>query len=90
MFLKIKKYQKNNIFYLVALKLHYKNRRIVDISTFLRFLYGANEVVIYNFLALLTIDTNINQFIYKLTDFLIKIKKFYQKKIAKICFACID
>ena len=24
---------------------------------------GANEVVIYNFLALLTIDTNINQFI---------------------------
>ncbi len=90
MFLKIKKYQKNNIFYLVALKSHYKNRRIVDVSMFLRFLYGANEVVIYNFLALLTIDTNINQFIYKLTDFLIKIKKFYQKKIAKICFACID
>ena len=29
----------------------------------LRFLFhGANEVVIYNFLALLTIDTNINQF----------------------------
>ena len=25
--------------------------------------FGANEVVIYNFLALLTIDTNINQFI---------------------------
>ena len=24
---------------------------------------GANEVVIYNFMALLTIDTNINQFI---------------------------
>ena len=25
--------------------------------------FGANEVVIYNFLALITIDTNINQFI---------------------------
>ena len=25
--------------------------------------YGANEVDIYNFLALITIDTNINQFI---------------------------
>ena len=24
--------------------------------------FGANEVVIYNFMALLTIDTNINQF----------------------------
>ena len=27
------------------------------------YFYGANEVVIYNFLTLLTIDTNINQFI---------------------------
>ena len=27
------------------------------------FLLGANEVAIYNFLALITIDTNINQFI---------------------------
>ena len=27
-----------------------------------RYINGANEVVIYNFLALITIDTNINQF----------------------------
>ena len=27
-----------------------------------KFVIGANEVVIYNFLALITIDTNINQF----------------------------
>lgn len=25
--------------------------------------FGSNEVVVYNFLALITIDTNINQFI---------------------------
>ena len=35
---------------------------------------GAGEVVIYNFLALLTIDTNINQFIYRLPNYFLKIK----------------
>ena len=33
----------------MAISSHFQNR-------------GANEVVIYNFLALITIDTNINQF----------------------------
>ena len=37
---------------------------------------GANEVVIYNFLVLITIDTNINQFIYRITDYLKKFKQF--------------
>ena len=46
----------------MAISSHFQNR-------------GANEVVIYNFLALLTIDTNINQFIYILPDFFIKIKE---------------
>ena len=37
--------------------------------------YGANEVVIYNFLALITIDTNINQFIKVINC--IKLNSFY-------------
>lgn len=42
------------------LRLNYKIKRIVRLyNPFV----GANEVVIYNFLAFLTIDTNINQFI---------------------------
>ena len=44
--------------------------------------FGANEVVIYNFLALLTIDTNINQFI-KVYHIFYKIQYQY-KKIYKI------
>ena len=40
----------------------------------LDFFYGANEVVIYNFLALITIDTKINQFKNILQNYLIKIK----------------
>lgn len=39
--------------------------------------FGAVEVVIYNFWALFTIDTNIKQVIYRLPDSLIKIKKFH-------------
>ena len=39
------------------------NRPPLQMSVMAVYFYGANEVVIYNFLALLTIDTNINQFI---------------------------
>lgn len=46
---------------------------------------GANDVVIYNSLALLTIDTNINQFIYRLSNYFIKIKQFYKKTFTNIC-----
>ncbi len=44
----------------------------VAIATFFS---GAVGVVIYNFFsALITIDTNINQFIYRLSNYFIKIK----------------
>ena len=44
------------------------------ISRYLDIAFGADEVDIYNFLALLTIDTNINQFIYRLPNYFLKIK----------------
>ena len=49
-------------------------KHLLEFFTSYFFQNGANEVVIYNFLALLTIDTNINQVIYRLPDYLIKIK----------------
>ena len=64
------------------LRLNYKIKRIVRLyNPFV----GADGVVIYNFLALLTIDTNINQFIYRLSNYFIKIKQFYKKTFANIC-----
>ena len=44
---------------------------------------GANEVVIYNFLALITIDTNINQFI-KVYHIFYKIQDQFKKYIKPI------
>ena len=41
---------------------------------------GADEVVIYNFLALLTIDTNINQFI-KVYHIFYKLQQSFQKAL---------
>lgn len=62
--------EKNNRFILKRFKvfvfveifesLKYSNLNTLKSSTKTRF--GANEVIIYNFLALITIDTNINQF----------------------------
>jgi len=60
-----------------------KNLETIDFSIVYKVLLtGANEVVIYNFLALLTIDTNINQFI-KVYHIFYKIQYQY-KKIYKI------
>ena len=47
------------------------------------YFYGANEVVIYNFLALITIDTNINQFI-KVYHIFYKIQDQFKKYIKPI------
>ena len=50
------------------------NRPPLQMSVMAVYFYGANEVVIYNFLALITIDTKINQFKNILQNYLIKIK----------------
>lgn len=47
------------------------------------FLFGSNEVVIYNFFsALLTIDTNINQFI-KVYHIFDKLQYYYKEWVCK-------
>ena len=46
-------------------------------------IYDANYVDIYNSLALLTIDIKLNQVIYRLLNYLIKIKSFIEKYFAK-------
>ena len=48
-----------SIYYIIS----YKKIKKQGINYTLFSYFGANEVVIYNFLALITIDTNINQFI---------------------------
>ena len=59
-----------------------KKQKIVELLI-RRLHFGANEVVIYNFLALITIDTNINQFI-KVYHIFYKIQDQFKKYIKPI------
>ena len=53
-----------------------KDNKKQDINYTLFYYFGANKVVIYNFWALLTIDTNINQFMYNLSYYFLNFKCF--------------
>ena len=55
----------------------------INLEVFLLSLFGVNEVVIYNFLSLLTIDIKINQFIkvYHISDNFQYFFSFYYSKI---------